>query len=167
MKYEIVYFSKNGSTKKLAQSLTKYFPAGQCRLVDIAAEEPDQDAEVYLVGFGVQRGACPYLVLDWLENLKGKKVLLFATGGLAAFPEYHKKLETLVTSFLPDECEYLGFHLCQGRISQEGYAYLESCLSNPNDSSSAQTLKQLYAHSQNHPDASDIEKTWAFVRDHL
>ena len=157
MKVQIVYFSKSGNTRKLAQALARVFPATQCRLVDITQEEADTEADLYLVGFGIQRGACPYLILDWLENLNGKKVFIFATGGLAAFQDYCKKIETLATSFLPDECEYLGFYLCQGRISEEGYRYLESCLSTSNDSNAANNIRQLYYYSKNHPYESELQ----------
>lgn len=167
MKYQIVYFSKSGNTRKLAQGLARILPAGQYRLVDLVQEEPDEDAEFYLVGFGVQRGACPFAVLDLLERLAGKKILLFATGGLAAFTEYHKKLEPLITAFLPDDCEYLGFHLSQGSISKAGYDYLQSCLTNADDQGAAKSLSRLYEYSQNHPDEKDIEEACRFVCERL
>jgi len=166
MKIQIVYFSKTGNTARLAQALANTLPA-ECRLVDISKEKPELDADVYLIGFGVYRGACPFLLLDWLEELEGKQILLFATGGLAALQDYRRKLESLVIPFLPDHCTYHGLHLCQGSISEEGYHYLKSILSNPQDERSVQRLEQLYRFSQNHPDQQDAEAVCAFVRQKL
>jgi len=164
LNFEIVYLSKTGNTRKVAQALANALPAGSCRLVDFAHEEPSENADVYFIGFGVQRGACPYLLLEWLEELHGKKIMLFATGGLAAFQDYHKRIESIILPFLPEACEYLGMYLCEGKISQEGYAYLKSCLSNPDDSSSKQNLDKIYEHSQSHPDQQDLENACHFLR---
>jgi len=162
MKYEIVYLSKNGSTQKVAQALMQVFPSSSCKAVDFSKEKPSEDADVYLVGFGIQRGACPYALLEWIEELEEKKILLFATGALAAFSDYHHKLESIITPFLPEHCEYLGLHLCQGKITREAYAYLESCVSNKDDAS--QNLMRLYTYSQTHPDAQDLQSACKFVQ---
>lgn len=167
MKYEIIYTSKTGSTEKVAYALAKMLPPSQCRIVNIDQEESSDSADVYLIGFGVQKGACPYRLLALLEKLEGKKMLFFATGGLAAFKGYQKKLEASITSFLPDNYVYLGLFLCQGKISQEGYAYLESCLNHPSDAAAAQNLKQLYTYSQSHPDEQDLQNACAFLKNAL
>lgn len=161
---EVVYFSKTGNTRKVAHALADAFPVGSCKLVDIALEKPSVHADIYLIGFGVHRGACPYLLLEWLEELHDKKIIFFATGGLAAFQDYHKRIESLILPFLPESCEYLGMYLCEGKISQEGYAYLKSCLSKPDDSSSLQNLNKIYEHSQTHPDQQDLENACHFLR---
>ncbi len=166
MNIQIVYYSKTGNTAKLAHTLSNALPAN-CRLIDISKELPTLDADAYLIGFGVQRGACPFVLLDWLEELQGKPILLFATGGLATFQDYRKKLESLVIPFLPDECQYHGLFLCQGRISEEGYDYFKSCLSNPADERAQQNLQQLYEFSQGHPNRQEIEEICHFVRSKL
>lgn len=167
MKYQIVYSSNTGNTAKVAQALTSVLPAGQYEIVDFAKAQTVLDADVFLVGFGVRRGACPYSLLEWLEQQKGKKILLFATAGLAAFKEYGHKLESLIIPFLPDDCEYLGLYLCPGRISQEGYAYLKSCLADGNDAQSLKKLEDLYDYSQSHPDEQDLQAACRFVQETL
>lgn len=167
MKYEIVYVSKTRSTEKVAYALAEALPGNQCRVVNLGNEKPSNDADVYLIGFGVRKGSCPFNVLEWLEELEGKKIMLFATGGLAMLNGYQRKIEPLVTSFLPEQCEYLGFFLCQGKITQEGYAYLEGCLTDPDGSSAREKLQQLYAFSQNHPDEQDLENAQEFLRNVL
>lgn len=166
MKIQIVYLSKTGNTAKLAHALVKVFPS-DCELVDINLRQPSLDADIYLIGFGVQRGACPFVLLDWLEELEGKQILLFSTCGLAAFPEYRRKLESLIIPFLPDHCTYHGVYLCQGSISQAGFDYLKSCLNNPADGRSIQNLEQLYQDSQSHPNQQEIEALIDFVRQKL
>lgn len=167
MKYEIVYVSKTGSTEKVASALAEALPRNQCRVVNFDNTKPSDDADVYLIGFGVNKGTCPYRLLAWMEELEGKKIMLFATGGLAAFQGYQRKLEAIVTSFLPEDCEFLGLFLCQGKITQEGYAYLESCLSDPNAPNSAKNLQQLYSYSQSHPDEQDLENACYFLQNIL
>lgn len=166
MNVQIVYFSKTGNTAKLAHTLADTLPV-KCRLVNVSKEQPTLDADVYLIGFPVQRGACPLVLLDWLEELEEKQILLFATGGLASFEEYHRRLNSLIIPFLPDTCCYHGLFLCQGSLSEEGYAYLKSNLSAPQDERSVQNLEKLYRYSQNHPDEHDIEAACQFVRQKL
>lgn len=167
MKYEIVYISKSGCTKKVAQALAEAVSPQPCRLVNFEMETPSDDADVYLVGFGVRRGACPYALLEWMEELDGKKVMLFATAGLAALDGYQGRIETVASSFLPDSCEYLGMYLCQGTISQEGYDYLRSRFASPDNETAMQNVKQLRAWSQGHPDAQELQDACTFLRNAL
>ncbi len=167
MKFEIVYSSKTGSTERVAHALAEMLSSNQCRVVNIDREKPSYDADAYLIGFGVRKGSCPFNVLEWMEELGGKKIMLFATCGLAILNGYQRKIETLVTSFLPEQCEYLGFFLCQGKITQEGYAYLEGYLTNPDGSSTRENLQQLYVYSQNHPDEQDLQNAQEFLQNVL
>ncbi|MBR4067002.1 MAG: hypothetical protein IKK08_00075 [Clostridia bacterium] len=167
MKYEIVYISTSGCTKKVAQALAEAVSPQPCRLINFEMETPSDDADVYLVGFCVRHGACPYALLEWMETLEDKKVMLFATGGLAAVDGYQKRIEAVAASFLSDSCEYLGMHLCQGEISPEGYTHFRSCLSDSGDEGALQNIRQLYAYSQGHPNTQELQDACNFMKNAL
>jgi len=166
MKIQIVYVSKTGNTAKLAKALAADLPV-ECELVDFSKQHPTLEADAYLVGFGVQRNACPFSILEWLETLNDKQIFLFATCGLAGMQEYQRKLESLIIPFLPDNCIYHGLSLSQGSISKEGYDYFLSCMLNPKDKQSIQRLDQLYRHSQGHPSQQDIDVISTSIRQKL
>ena len=83
MKYEIVYISKSGCTKKVAQALAEAVSPQPCRLINFEMETPSDDADVYLVGFGVRRGACPNSwtgCTGWISGQDRDRGVIFPAG---------------------------------------------------------------------------------------
>ena len=77
------------------------------------AEYRGKDAEIFFIGFWVDRGTCDISVINMLSELQGKKVALFGTCGLGNGADYYKSIEQKVKVWIPDDCEYLGAFLCE------------------------------------------------------
>ena len=82
MKYEVVYISQSGNTEKLAHGIADSLPHRDTFVTDLSCEEITGKAEVYLVGFGMKKEAIPLKVMEVLEELEGKTILLFVTASI-------------------------------------------------------------------------------------
>lgn len=167
MRYEIGYCSKTGNTERIALALKSRLEDQECILADIDSQEPTLDADVYLIGFCVRRHACPFKVLEWLEQLEGKTVVLYCTSALSSIPGYRERIEAQIRPFLPTDCAYMGLHLCPSSMTQEEFSYLEAQMTQNGKQENLPKLQQMYEDSLSHPDDKDIDEVIEFVREKL
>ena len=71
-KYAVLYSSKTGNTKQLADVLTGLL-ANQCRQEAITPNMPVPEEEILLIGYWVDKGTCPEEVDQLLQALEGSK----------------------------------------------------------------------------------------------
>ena len=88
MSYAIVFSSKTGNTKLLADTLHACLPQENCCYFgtpDPAAMEAD---DLY-VGFWTDKGNADESTLDFLKQLHSKNIFLFGTAGFGGSEEYY------------------------------------------------------------------------------
>ena len=91
MSYAIVFSSKTGNTKLLADTLHACLPQENCCYFgtpDPAAMEAD---DLY-VGFWTDKGNADESTLDFLKQLHSKNIFLFGTAGFGGSEEYFNKI---------------------------------------------------------------------------
>lgn len=164
MKYQVVYESRNGNTRAIAEAMAAVLPSSATGLVDIDAAVPSRDADVYCIGYGVHSSICSLKLLDFMELLHDKTILLFATCGLEPTEAYRKLLERNVEPFLPDQCDYRGMFLCQGAISEDGVTMLQQHIEKAGNADQLRQLDQLVCRAQAHPDFDDLDAARQFVK---
>lgn len=167
MKYQVVYESQSGNTKRLARAIAGCLPERDTELVDLDEQTPSRDADVYCVGFGVRHSTCSMKMLEFLELLNNKTVLLFATCGMNPTETYHDILERGIEPFLPENCDYRGLFLCQGSISDDGYAALKRRFEKMADEETLQRFDEFRLGTKGHPDDDDLENAMTFVEQAL
>lgn len=161
MKYVIVYDSKTGNTQLLAEKLYLFLKreeAGYSSTEIMPIEEFNRnpvEADIYFVGFWTDRGSCSLSVIDALEYMDKKKVLLFGTCGMGNSPQYYKRIESKVSVWIPDECEKIGFFLCQGKMPEQIKEKYKSMEGNIPEEQRQEILQQ-YEIGKSHPDDEDI-----------
>ena len=94
MKYAIVFSSRTGNTKQLAEAVSSVLPQADLCFFGSPSQEALQ-AERLFIGFWTDKGRCNQEITDFLKTLKGKEVFLFGTAGFGGSQEYFEK------SFLP------------------------------------------------------------------
>ena len=72
----VIYSSQTGNTRKLATQIFAAIPGDSKDLKNID-EYREKDAELYFVGFWVDRGDCDEKTVELLSGLHGKKIALF------------------------------------------------------------------------------------------
>lgn len=156
MKTLIVYSSKTGNTKKVAEGILEVLPKDTV----IASVEEDVDPsefDVVLVGFWVDRGIADAKAKKYIEKIKGKKVGIFGT--LGAYPESEHGKQSIINTkeLLEPQNEVIAEFLCQGKIDPKLIEMFESL---PLDHPHGMTEERRKRHkdASSHPDEHDIKK---------
>ena len=114
----IVYDSKTGNTEKVAKALAE--AAGECCvLAQVDAAPAADDFAVVVAGYWVDKGAPNAKMKKYLENLHGKKVVLFQT--LGADPASDHAVSSLVNAgvLMNKDCKVLGTLSIRGAIDAD------------------------------------------------
>jgi hypothetical protein len=167
MHYEVAYLSNSGNTTALAERIPEFLPGEAVHMTDLSQGEACANADVYLVGFGINRGTIPVKIMDALELAEGKTVLLFVTGGVEPTQEYQAAVERKILPFLPDDCDYRGLFLCAGQFPDAVVQNLQEVLRRQPDHAQARSLLEHHQKTLGHPNDSDVEHFRVFLETQL
>ena len=163
MGVQIVYTSRTGNTEKLAEAVFAAVPIKEKNVKRIEERTERDDGEMYLVGFWTDRGTASSEILDLLGNLHGKKVALFGTCGMGNDPQYYKRILNGVAAFIPEDCEYLGGFLCQGKMPIQVRKRYEA-MQNTSNTQQVEMLLHNFDEALLHPDRQDLKAVADFVK---
>ena len=173
MKYAIVYSSRTGNTKKLADKALEVLEErsqGECLYFGEAsgtdeaqggAEECISDADVLYAGFWTDKGNADGGMLRFLKALGEKEkipgqIILFGTAGFGADQAYYDRIIKTVAGELPEPAKLKASFMCQGRMQQNVLERYQSMLeANPEDSRT-QLMVENYKAALTHPDEADL-----------
>jgi flavodoxin len=118
MKTLIVYSSKSGNTKKLAEAVHAHLPGET--VIQAIEENPDSAGyDLVVVGFWLQAGKVDPLAGKYLENLgSGSKLFLMATHGAAVHSQHALNAMTGAKK-MASSCHILGSLNCQGEVNAD------------------------------------------------
>jgi flavodoxin len=155
----IVYSSKTGNTRKLAEGIHRGLAEALGREVRIGAVEKNPDpagADWVLAGFWADRGNADQKALQYLKSLEGRKIGLFGTLGAYPDSDHAREISKKVQDLAAEKNTVLGCFLCQGKIDP---ALTERFKSLPADNPHAMTPERMKRHLEaaKHPDEKDIE----------
>lgn len=163
MDYMVVYSSKTGNTKKIAAEIFGALP-GMSKDMQSLDEYRGKDADIFFVGFRVNRGTCEMSVIDMMSGLHGKKIALFGTCGLGGDESYYKAIEQKVNVWIPDDCEYLGAFLCQGKMPMQIRERYEIFREDPVQEACRRKMLQNFDEALFHPNEEDLSNAREFVK---
>ncbi|MDR2020046.1 MAG: flavodoxin family protein [Treponema sp.] len=155
----IVYSSKTGNTRKLAEGIRKGLAEALGQEPRIAAVEDGPDpagTDWILVGFWADRGNADQGALQYLKSLEGHTIGLFGTLGAYPDSDHARDICKKVRELAAEKNTVLGCFLCQGRIDP---ALTERFKSLPADNPHAMTPERMKRHLEaaKHPDEKDLE----------
>lgn len=157
MKYAIVYSSRTGNTRQLADALHNALPAEDCLYFGAPAPEALAAGRVY-VGFWTDKGTCDEAVAAFLQSVPaGKEVYLFGTAGFGGSPIYFDKILNAAVANLPAGVQVTGRYMCQGKMPQSVRTRYESMPESPRRQAMLDNFDQALAH----PDADDLTRLCA------
>jgi flavodoxin len=114
MKSMIVYSSRTGNTKAVADAIREVFPS-DCSFKSAEEAIDPSDYDFIAIGYWVDKGEPDKKAAAFMEKVKGKKVGLFGT--LGAYPDSdHANDCRARAEKLMQGNEVLGQFLCQGKI---------------------------------------------------
>ena len=162
MSYAIVFSSKTGNTKLLADTLHACLPQENCCYFgtpDPAAMEAD---DLY-VGFWTDKGNADESTLDFLKQLHGKNIFLFGTAGFGGSEEYFNKILKKVERSLDRSNTVFGRYMCQGKMPPSVRARYEAMRALPAPPENLDALIENFDRARSHPDADDLDRLRAEV----
>ncbi|KPU44424.1 flavodoxin [Oxobacter pfennigii] len=155
MKTMIVYSSKTGNTKKVAEAILEVMPEGT--FIHSVSEQPAlEDCDLVILGCWIDKGNADAAMKEYIQGVKDKKVALFAT--LGAYPDspHAGKVIERLKQLVDASNEYLGDFICQGKIDP---ALTERVRQYPPDHPHYMTPERINRHMEaaKHPDSRDLE----------
>ena len=156
MEYAIVYSSKTGNTKMLADALQKMLPRETC----VYFGEPDESAlsagRLY-IGFWTDKGSCDGKMGEFLERVKGKELFLFGTAGFGGDDSYFEKILQNVRQKVDPSNTVIGSYMCQGKMPMSVRERYEKMLSAPTHVPNVEQLIENFDKALQHPNQEDLD----------
>ena len=118
-------------------------------------EYREKDAELYFVGFWVDRGDCDEKTVELLSGLHGKKIALFGTCGMGNDPAYYQKVIDRVKTWIPEDNEYMDAFLCQGKMPIQVRRRYEEMAKSGQNTEQIQAMIRNFDRAMLHPDRAD------------
>lgn len=115
MKIAIVYTSKTGNTKMLAETIKDSLPQDTC----VYCGAPDvkaAQADLIFAGFWTDKGSCDADFASFLENLHHQKLFLFGTAGFGEDATYFSRILANVKTHLDASNDVIDSNMCQGKM---------------------------------------------------
>lgn len=152
MKYAIVYASKTGNTKVLANTIQACLPT-DCLVYHGEASEDAKQADMIFVGFWTDKGTCDEATQKLLKTLHNKQVFLFGTAGFGGDVSYFIQIIDRVKQHVSEDNTLLGSYMCQGKMPQVVRdRYVTMAKDNPKMNGMIENFDKALSH----PDNEDI-----------
>ena len=157
MSYAIVFSSKTGNTELLADALHSYLPQADCCYFG-SPNPAAMEADTLYVGFWTDKGKADTDTLDFLQQLRDKRVFLFGTAGFGGSAEYFEQILAAVQESLDESNTVIGTYMCQGKMPMTVRQQYEKMLQQPNHAPNLEMLIENFDKALAHPDAADLEQ---------
>ena len=157
MSYAIVFSSRTGNTRLLAETIREALPPEEC----VYFGEPSPQAlpaDQLYVGFWTDKGSCDGSVAEFLRIAGAKPVFLFGTAGFGGAAAYFNKI--LDTVQAQAQGPVFGQYMCQGKMPAAVRQRYESMPDGPQK----QSMLENFDRALSHPDAEDLARLRQAVR---
>ena len=157
MSYAIVFSSKTGNTRLLADTLRASLPQNECTYFGAPAPEA-LEAETLYIGFWTDKGHADDTLTAFLQTLKGKRIFLFGTAGFGGSVPYFEKILAATRKALDGSNTVIGSFMCQGKMPVSVRQRYEAMKAKPLHIPNLDALIENFDKALSHPDAADLEQ---------
>lgn len=152
MTYSVVYSSKTGNTRMLAEAIRSFLPNENCTYMGEPSSQALVADRIY-VGFWTDKGTCDPETAAFLSELTKQEVFLFGTAGFGGSAEYFEKILAEVKQKLGPQVRLIGTYMCQGKMPQGVRRRYEAMEESPR----RQMLLDNFDRALSHPDEADLQ----------
>ena len=156
-RYAIIFSSRTGNTRKLADTIRGALPDARCAYFG-EPTSADPDAEMIYVGFWTDKGTADQACLELLGGLRNKKIFLFGTAGFGGSEAYYQKILANVRTAIDASNTVVGAYMCQGRMPQAVKERYLKMKAQPEHPANLDALIENFDRALPHPDAADLER---------
>lgn len=157
MSYAIVFSSKTGNTRLLADTIRASLPQNECTYFGAPAPEA-LEAETLYIGFWTDKGHADDTLTAFLQTLKGKRIFLFGTAGFGGSAPYFEKILAATRKALDGSNTVIGSFMCQGKMPMSVRQRYEAMKAQPAHIPNLDALIENFDKALSHPDAADLEQ---------
>lgn len=162
MKRLVVYSSRTGNTRKLAQAIADAIDADQLAPVESAPDPAEYD--FIAIGFWANKGGPDELAQGYMRRITGKPVGLFGTAGVYPDSEHGQAFMARAVDLMHDNDVRCTFH-CQGRIDPVLVARrLERGPDDPHGPATPEWLQRV-EDADKHPNENDLAQAARIFQD--
>ena len=162
-RYSIIYSSRTGNTRLLAEAIRESLPADLCDHFG-TDEAGAVESEKLYVGFWTDKGTADEAALALLKRLKNKKIFLFGTAGFGESEAYFQKVLDRVKESIDESNSIIGTYMCQGKMPMAVRERYEKMKQQPNPAPNLDGLIRNFDRALTHPDDHDLEELKQAVR---
>ena len=156
-RYSIIYSSRTGNTRLLAEAIRESLPADLCDHFG-TDEAGAVESEKLYVGFWTDKGTADEAALALLKRLKNKKIFLFGTAGFGGSEAYYQKILANVRTAIDASNTVVGEYMCQGRMPQAVRDRYVKMKEMPDAKPNLDALIENFDQALSHPDQEDLER---------
>lgn len=161
MKTLVVYSSKTGNTRMIAEAVHSVMPEGS--LIHPVGTAPEPEGFDFIaLGFWVDKGEPDKAMAAYMEKVKGARVGLFGT--LGAWPDSDHAKESMQNAVdRVQGNEVLGAFICQGKVDPKLLAAMAKMKNSPHPMTEERRAR--IAEAAKHPDENDCQNARNVFRD--
>ena len=165
MKTLVVYSSRTGNTKKVADAIYEIMPEGS-KIAPVTDDPIFMDYDFIALGFWVDKGLPDRKAQEYMRKIKGKKVGLFMTLGADPDSEHADICIEHASEMVRSNNNLIGHFICQGKVNPKLIKFFEKL---PPDHSHALTPERIALHERasTHPDQEDLRNAQAKFKEIL
>ena len=155
MSYAIVYSSRTGNTKLLADTVRETLPREACLYFGPPSPEALRADRIY-VGFWTDKGTCDGDTAAFLKEITTQELYLFGTAGFGEDEAYFSKVLDRTAKHLGKSVRPVGRFMCQGKMPMTVRQRYEKMLRSPIHMPNLEGMIANFDRALSHPDARDL-----------
>lgn len=162
MKILITYSSRTGNTKKIAEAIYEVFQE-EAELLPIQKVEDISPYEYIFVGGWADKGTLDSKALEFIQEIKEKKIAIFATLGAYPYSIHAHEILVRTAEKVDKSNRIVGSFICQGAVDP---ALLKRFESFPKDDPHYPNARSRKRHeiAANKPDEEDCKEAQKIFR---
>lgn len=162
MKMSIIFSSLTGNTKKVAYEILKMMPE-DTTIYDLKELDHDSEEGILILGYWVDRANPNKEMYEFMEALRGKKIITFGTMGAYPDSQHAEETKNNTTGILATNNTVLGNFLCQGKINPKiTEMFMKSSVEKNGHTMTPERLKR-HEDAAKHPNEEDFTNVREFV----
>ncbi|WP_251454341.1 flavodoxin family protein [Veillonella intestinalis] len=163
----VIYSSRTGNTKQVAEAILSVLPAGTACVPVNEAPADLATYDVVFMGFWADQGNADKAAQTVLKRLDADKVALFATLGVPPMMPHAKETMTAAIGLLPKGQTPVGTFMCQGKVDPKVIEMMYKMFPEGHPHGRSAERDERHRQGASHPDETDLANAVAFAKDVL
>jgi flavodoxin len=161
MKSMLVYSSRTGNTKKVAESLRAVMPA-EADFYSVEQAPDPGGHDLLILGFWIDKGRPDKLMRDYFQRVHGRQVVFFFT--LGDYPEGSPAARVAADTqnlLKENNNQVLGYFPCQGKVNPD---FLEGLKRTHPSGHPPALIKARVEEAAKHPNDDELRRAKEFIK---